>query len=57
MGREYRRTAMERAELVAEQHSSGKTQIAGVQSMGLVQRHSKDWASDRYFISFIPEIS
>lgn len=43
MGRAYRRTVMERARLVAEQHSSGKTQIAWCADHGISTKTFRRW--------------
>lgn len=43
MGRACRRTAKERARLVAEQHSSGKTQTAWCEEHGISTKTLRRW--------------
>jgi hypothetical protein len=43
MGRGYNRTAIERARLVAEQHSSGKTQTAWCEEHGISTKTLRRW--------------
>jgi hypothetical protein len=44
MGRVYSRTAIERARLVAEQRSSGKTQIAWCEERGISRKTFSRWS-------------